>query len=143
MGVDDIEKAAAIFTPPGWNPSKRMRFDMALVVAIGVLAMGLALHTAAACGYLTFMGYYGFAQAEEVTAQQMQLTGIQQDQKQQLIDRDQRQICTAKAAANQAAMNAWNTTLQNDIAAYWKIPQIKQAPQVLTCDQLMITGSGG
>ena len=98
-------------------------------------------HIAQACGFLTFMGLSGFANASDMTAQQGQLTAIQQDQKQTVIDRDQQAICVAQASKNQAAMNAWNVTLQNDIAAYWRIPQIKQQPQIRTCEQLMITGS--
>lgn len=103
--------------------------------------MGLGLHIAISCGYLTFMGISGFAEASDMTVQQAQLTAIQQDQKQGTIDRDQQNICVAQASKNQAAMNAWNVTLQSDIAAYWRIPQVKQQPQIRTCEQLMITGS--
>lgn len=142
MSLDDVQKVAGVFSPPEWNPSKRLRFDLALVAAIGVIGMGSALHVAAACGYLAFIGYPGFAMASDVASQQAQLTSIQQDQKQQVIDRDQRQVCTADAARNQEAMNAWNVTLQNDISAYWRIPQIKQQPQLRTCDQLIISGNG-
>lgn len=101
--------------------------------------MGLALHTAIACGFMTALGIPGFAMASDVAAQQGQLTAIQQDQKQQVIDRDQRQICMARVAKNQAAMSAWNYSLQHDITAYWQIPQIKMQPQIRSCEELLIT----
>ena len=143
MDVDDVEKVAGLFTPPEWNPSKRLKFDLALVAAIGGVVVVGGWHIAQACGFLVWMGLPAFATTDSVFAQQAQLTAIQQDEKQSVIDRDQRQICMARVANNQAAMNAWNITLQNDISAYWRIPAIKQQPQVRSCEELMITGTNG
>lgn len=142
MSVDDVEKIAGRFKPPEWNPSARLKFDLSVIALLGVIVLVGGWHIAQACGFLAWMGLPGFALASDVTAQQSQLTAIQQSQKQSEIDRDQRQICSAKVANNQSAMTAWTISLQHDITAYWQIPQIKQQPQVRSCDELMITSNG-
>lgn len=100
-------------------------------------------HIAQACGFLAWMGLPGFALANDFTAQQMQLTAIQAGQVQTAIDRDRTAICQAQAQHNQSALTAWSLSLQRDISIYWQIPAIKQQPRVLSCDELLITGSNG
>ncbi len=143
VSLEDAEKVAKIFMPPEWHPSARLKFDLAVVIWLGVISMGVAVHVAIACGYLTFI-YPGFATAAEVSTQQIQLSSIQANMVQNNIDRDRRQICEAQAARNQAALTAWSLELQRDIIAFTGIPKIQPSqPQIRSCDELLISGTNG
>lgn len=99
--------------------------------------MSLTIHIAWACGYLAFMGLPGFANAEEVSRQQMTLNSIQLSQITNSIRDEKRQMCMASKQGNQSALTSWSMALGASTGQYHALTQ--QWPQVMTCDDLLVS----
>ncbi len=137
MDIGDIaEEAAKSLVPPEFNPGRRLKYDLAVSISLGVIAMGFGLHIAIACGYLASYGVSGFALASDFQSQQIQLTNIQISQDQRDVNDSVRNVCLAEAAKNQAALTAWSNTLQQERYRYFQ--DAKRLPDMKTCDEIVI-----
>lgn len=128
--------------PPGSRPKNdRQRFDWAVSISIGVIAVIGAAHIAQACGFLTAIGLSGFAMASDVSQQQATLTAIQTNQ----LNRDMRdaktQVCLASQHNNQAALDSWSRQLQASRSMYYAIT--KNWPDVQSCEELLVGNKTG
>lgn len=139
MSLDDLEMAAKALVPPGLNPSARLKYDLAVSISLGVIALSMVAHVAMACGFMSWLGISGFALASDVSTQQAQLTTIQLSQINRDIRDAKRQICLAQQTKNQAALTSWAMTLQSAKGQYFAVT--KSWPDVQTCEELLVTGS--
>lgn len=82
MDVGVILDAAAYLVPPDIDadPKRIRRWRGAMALALIVSIGGNLFHIAWACGFLTWAGFSGFAEAKEVASIQNQLRGIERGQ---------------------------------------------------------------
>ena len=137
---DFLVDAAKRLLPPGSEPNtSRARYDWTVsLTLLGVIIVG-GLHIAQACGFLTSLGLGGFAMASDVTTQQATLAQIQQSQIAHEVRDAKRQICIAQQARNQPALSSWSMQLESAKGQYYALT--KQWPNVMNCDELLVTGS--
>lgn len=135
--TDLIQDVAAKMVPPKMRPkTERERYDMAISsILAGVVLIG-GLHTAQACGYLTWLGLSGFALASDVTTQQNTLVQIQIGQLSRDLRDAKRQVCLAQQMGNAAALDSWSGQLQTARGQYYAI--VKNWPQVQSCEELLV-----
>ena len=138
MSVEDLADAARTLMPPGFNPSKRLKYDLAVSGAILGIGLLSALHVAISCGFLNIIGMSGFALASEVNAQQQTLTAVLLNQINHDIKDSKRQICMAQQAHNELALRAASDELQRAKGEYQAVT--KTWPQVQSCDELVVDG---
>lgn len=139
VDVGDLAaKAATGLIPPGFNPSKMLRWQLWVS---GILLVGNAmniLHIAIACGYLSSFGLSGFALATDFNTSQGTLTAINLA----AINRDLRDaktnICLAqKPPGNQAALTSWSMQLEQAKGRYFAVTH--NWPSVESCEELLVT----
>lgn len=94
------------------------------------------IHIAWACGYLSFLGLGGFANAADLRLSQQTIVSIQSSQLTREIRDDQTKLCQAEQARNGLALGSWQNLLSQAQDQYFKITG-RSAP-AMTCDELLI-----
>lgn len=133
-----IHDAATGLIPPDMQPkTDRARYDMVVSSVIAGITLIGGLHTAQACGFLTWVGLSGFAMASDVTTQQNTLVQIQIGSLNRDLRDAKRQVCLAQQLSNAAALDSWSGQLQTYRGQYYSIT--KSWPQVQSCEELLVT----
>lgn len=140
MVSDFVEEHLGDFIPPGSKPKDdRQRWEWAVSIGLGVVALVGGAHIAQACGFLAWLGLGGFAMANDVSTQQATLIQIQTTQLNRDMRDAKRQVCMAQQQKNQLALDSWSRQLQQSRALYFNITKIW--PDVQSCEELLVGGA--
>jgi hypothetical protein len=130
------EIAKGLIPPRGGTSAQRFRYDLTVsCVLLGVTLMS-GIHIAWACGYLSFIGLTGFANAADLKLSQQAIVSIQSSQLLRDIREDQTKLCQAEQARNGLALGSWQNLLAQAQDQYYRITG-RTAP-TMTCDELLI-----
>lgn len=150
MFDDMVEKAATGLIPPGFNPSRRLRFDMTVAgVLIGVITV-LTAHICIGMGYLAWLGVSGYALASDVSTQGKQITSIERIAIEHDLRDAKRQMCKIQQLPKgdpveqqvaALALRGWQTTLDKAAGEYKAL--MGDNPQTKPCFELLLGGGDG